>query len=85
MADIGGQDGEAKLQRRETDKQVTEGNGHALGLLLAVDLCGQQGCRFGVRIDCQIAEQFIDEGLAAQSHIRGLRTIDSVGELRQPD
>ena len=41
VADINGQNREAKLQRRDADKQVSEGDRHALGLLFAVDLCGQ--------------------------------------------
>jgi hypothetical protein len=41
VADIDVRGGEAKLQSRDADKQVTEGCGHALGLLLAVDLCDQ--------------------------------------------
>jgi hypothetical protein len=85
VAEIDGQDREAKLQRGDTDQQVGEGDGHALGLLLAVDLCGQQSGRFGVRIDRQIAQQFVDEGLAAKPHRRGLRAIDSVGQFRQPN
>ena len=46
MAEIDGQDREAKFQRRGADQQVAEGNGHALGLLLAVDLSGQQAVAF---------------------------------------
>jgi hypothetical protein len=38
MADIDGQDGEAKLQRRDAYKQVGEGDGYALRLLFAVAL-----------------------------------------------
>src|ERR1039457_2236199 len=68
VAEIDGQDGEAKLQRRDADKQIAEGDGYALGLLFAVDLSGQQGRCFGVGIDGQIAEQFVDEGLAAKPH-----------------
>ena len=71
-----------KLQRRDADKQIAEGDGYPLGLLLAVDFCGQQGHRPGVRIDRQIAQQFIDEGLAAKPQGGSLCAIDSVGEFR---
>jgi len=85
MADIDGQDGEAKLQRRDAYKQVGEGDGYALRLLFAVDLCGQQGGRFGVWIDGEIAEKFVDKSLAAKPHLQSLRTINTVRKFRQPD
>jgi hypothetical protein len=56
VAEIDGQDREAKLQRRDAEQQVGEGDGHALGLLLSVDLCGQQSGRLGVWMDRQIAQ-----------------------------
>jgi hypothetical protein len=62
VADIDSQSGEAKLERSCTDKQVSEGDGYAPCLLLAVDLRGQQGRCFGIRIDGKTAEQFVDEG-----------------------
>ena len=46
---------------------------------------GQQGRCLCVRIDRQIAQQFIDEGLAEKPHCLGLRTIYSVDEFRQPN
>src|SRR5580658_7168832 len=56
VAEIDGQHREAKLQLRDADQQVDEGDGHALGLLLSVDLCGQQSGRLGVWIGRQIAQ-----------------------------
>ena len=40
VAEIGGQDREAEFQRRSSNQQVAEWDGHALGLLLAIDLSG---------------------------------------------
>lgn len=85
MSEIDGQDRESKFQRRGANQQVAEGDGHAMGLLLAVDLSSKQGSRFRIRIYRQIAEQLIDEGLAAKPNCRGLRSIGSMDKFRESD
>jgi len=52
-------------------------------LPLSIDLA-RENCRlFGVWIDCQIREQFVQEGFPAETLGRGLRTIDAVDNFGQ--
>jgi hypothetical protein len=85
VSEIDGQNREAEGERRSSDQQVCEGDSHALGLLLSVDLSGQHCGLFRVGIDRKIAEQFLDEGLAAQPPLWGLCAIDTVDEFGQSD
>jgi hypothetical protein len=74
-ADISGRDREAKLRRRDVVKQVTEGDGHTLSLLVTVDLA-HSGCLFGARILGQSGQRFA--GIPAlvspnRQHLRNLQ------------
>jgi hypothetical protein len=83
VAEIDGQNREAEGERCSSDQQVCEGDSHALGLLLTVDLSGQHCGLFRVGIDREITEQFLDEGLTAQPPLWGLCAIDAVDEFGQ--
>jgi len=81
MAEIDGRYGVAMLQRSDPDQQVGEGDGHALGALLAVDLCGQQGRCFAVRNHFHVGQKICDIALVVLALNGVWRTIDSMSKL----
>jgi hypothetical protein len=61
VAQIGGCNAVAKLQRRNADQQVGERHANALGSILAVDLTGSESYRSGYRMHWQSGHQFVEE------------------------
>ena len=63
VANVAGDGSVAELQGGCGDRQIVEGDGHALGGLVALDATGQPGRLDGDRMHWHVADRFIDERL----------------------
>ena len=85
MAQIFGQHGKPERQHCCADEQASKRNHYAFALLLSVEFSGQHRSFFRVRINGQVSQQFIEEGLTAETHRRSLRAIEPVDQFCEAD
>ena len=82
---ISGHYSKSQMQRGRSDQQILERDLHAMALLLAVSSTGKKSDSLRERIDWNVGQQFLNEGLAACAYLWRVGSMDSMDQFDQRD